>query len=111
MMTVNGVMPETLSIDFEYFSLGNIMHTLHKVLAHAPNIISDFNNRRGLEQLSEERLEASDKLIRRYRERLSRKFSFQENIKDVFTRVSCQSEPVLLKNRKTLANKNKWCIT
>ena len=76
-------MPETLSIDFEYFSLGNITPTSHKVLAHAPNIISGFNNGLGLEQLSEEGLEASNKLIRRYRERLSRKFSFQDNINDI----------------------------
>ena len=70
------------------------------MLAHAPNIISGFNNGLGLEQLSEEGLEESNKLIRRYRERLSRKFSFQDNIKDVFTRMLCQSDPVLSQNRK-----------
>ena len=61
----------------------NITPTLHKVLAHAPNIISGFNNGLVLEQLSEEGLEVSNKLIRIYRQRLSRKFSFQANIKVV----------------------------
>ena len=49
--------------------------------------------------LSEEGLESSNKLIRRYRERLSRKFNFNDNIKDVFTRMICQSDPVFLLNR------------
>ena len=82
------------------FPWANITPTLHKVLAHAPDIISSFNNGLELEQLSEEGLEASNKLIRRYRERLSRKFSFEDNIKDVFTRMLCQSDPLLLLNRR-----------
>ena len=77
----------------------NISPTLHKVLAHASDIISTLNNGFGLEILSEEGLESSNKLIRRYRERLSRKFNFNDNIKDVFTRMICQSDPVLLLNR------------
>ena len=79
------------------FTRVNITPNLHKVLAHAPNIISGFDNGLGLEQLSEE-LGASNKLIRRYRERLSRKFSFQDNIN--FTRILFQSDSVLLQNRK-----------
>ena len=82
------------------FPWANITPTLHKVLAHAPDIISSFNNGLGLEQLSEEGLEASNKLIRRYRERLSRKFSFEDNMKDVFTRLLCVSDPLLLLNRR-----------
>ena len=82
------------------FPWANITPTLHKVLAHAPDIISTFNNGLGLEQLSEEGLEASNKLIRRYRERLSRKFSFEDSIKYVFTRMLCQSDPVLILNRR-----------
>ena len=70
------------------------------MLVHAPDIISSSNNGLGLEQLSEEGLEASNKLIRRYRERLSRKFSFEDNMKDVFTRLLCGSDPLLLLNRR-----------
>lgn len=77
--------------------------TLLKLLSHAHDIISSFNNGLGLELLSEG-LEASNKLIRRYRERLPRKFSFEDNVKDVFIRLLCQSDPVLLLNRKQRKN-------
>ena len=42
------------------FSWANITPMLHKVLAHAPDIISSSNNGLGLEQLSKEGLEASN---------------------------------------------------
>ncbi|KAI6647514.1 hypothetical protein LOD99_8779 [Oopsacas minuta] len=77
---------------------------MHKLLAHAASIISDYNDGYGLEQLSEEGLESSNKLLRRFRERLSRKFSFEENLKDVFSRIICQSDPILLLNRKMRKN-------
>ncbi|KAI6656124.1 hypothetical protein LOD99_1457 [Oopsacas minuta] len=73
---------------------------MYKLLAHAASIISDYNDGYGLEQLSEEGLESSNKLLRRFRERLSRKFSFEENLKDVFSRIICQSDPILLLNKK-----------
>ena len=55
------------------FPWDNICPTLHKLLAHAPGIISTFNKGQGLvEHLSEKGFEASDKFIRRYRDRLAR---------------------------------------
>ncbi|KAI6659635.1 hypothetical protein LOD99_14558 [Oopsacas minuta] len=82
------------------FPWANVSPTLHKLLAHAPEIISMFNDGHGLENLSEEGLEASNKYIRRYRDRLARKFSFEENLKDVFVRLISHSDPMLLMNRK-----------
>ncbi|KAI6661263.1 hypothetical protein LOD99_10084 [Oopsacas minuta] len=82
------------------FPWANVSPTLHKLLAHAPEIISTFNDGHGLENLSEEGLEASNKYIRRYRDRLARKFSFEENLKDVFVRLISHSDPMLLMNRK-----------
>ncbi|KAI6648338.1 hypothetical protein LOD99_12147 [Oopsacas minuta] len=82
------------------FPWANVSPTLHKLLAHAPEIISTFNDGHGLEKLSEEGLEASNKYIRRYRDRLARKFSFEENLKDVFVRLISHSDPMLLMNRK-----------
>ena len=35
------------------------------------------------------------KLVNRYRERLSRKFSFEDNIRDVFIKLMSQSDPIL----------------
>ena len=75
--------------------MGTRTPTLHKLLAHALQIISDHNGGYGLEDLSEEGLEACNKLVRRYRERLSRKFRFEDNIRDVFIRLISQSDPIL----------------
>ncbi|KAI6653775.1 hypothetical protein LOD99_3279 [Oopsacas minuta] len=82
------------------FPWANVSPTLHKLLTHAPEIISTFNDGHGQENLSEEGLEASNKYIRRYRDRLARKFSFEENLKDVFVRLISHSDPMLLMNRK-----------
>ena len=66
----------------------HIKPTIHKLLAHAPQIISDHNDG----------FDACNKLIRRYRERLTRKFSFEDNIRDIFVRLISQ------KKRKTATN-------
>ena len=83
----------------------HITPTLKKLLANAPQIISDHNDGFGLEALSEEGLEACNKLIRRYREWLSRKFSFEDNITDVFVRLISQSDPIL-KTYRCVVNKD-----
>ena len=54
-----------------------------------------------MKSFSEEGIEASNKLIRKFRERLSRKFSFKDEFRDVFTRLLAQSDPVLVGFRKT----------
>ena len=61
------------------FPWAHVTRTLHKFLAHAPQIISDYDEGFGLEDLSEEGIEACKKLIQRYREKLSRKFSFEDS--------------------------------
>ena len=85
---------------FREFPWANIFPTLHKLLAHALEIILTLNEGLGLEHLSEEGLKASNKYIRRYRDRLARKFSFEENLKDIFVRMISHSDPILLTNRK-----------
>ena len=70
-------------------------HVTHQLLAHATQIISDHNGGYGLEDLSEEGLEACNKLMRRYRESLSWKFSFEENVRYVFIRLISQSDPII----------------
>ena len=79
----------------------NISPTLHKLLAHAAQLINDFNEGYGLEAFSEEGIEASNKLIRRFRGRLSRRFCFEDELRDIFTRLLDQSDPVLVGLRKT----------
>ena len=95
---------ETYQCILTNFSLVHITPTLHKLLAHAPQIISDYNEGFGLGDLSEEGIEACNKLIRRNRERLSRNFSFEDNIKDVFVRLISQSDPILKSYRVVRKN-------
>ena len=71
----------------ERFPWAYISPTLHKLLVHAPGIISQFNDGQGLETLSEEGIEACNKQICRHRERLSRKFAFEDGVQDIFIRL------------------------
>ena len=94
------VCKETYESVIQHFPWANITPTVHKVLAHSPQVINEYNDGFEQESLPEEVLEASNKLIRRYRERLSRKFSFEDGVSDVFIRLLSQSDPVLCKYRK-----------
>ena len=78
------------------------MSTLHKLLAHSEELIRDTNSGYGLKSFSEEGTESCNELIRKYRENLSRKSSFEGNIIDVFVRLVSQSDPVLIGYRKNL---------
>ena len=73
-------------------------------LAHAPDIISRFNNGLELEQLSEEGLKVSSKLFRRYREILSHKYSLEDYIKDVLHDccVRMTHSSYLIKDKKSI---------
>lgn len=68
--------------------------TVHKVLAHSPELIIN-NGNYGLLRLSEEGLEAVNKLLRRIRECLSRKTSQEANVTDCLHRLWSQSDPVV----------------
>ena len=63
----------------EYFPWVNITPTLHKLLAHSEEILREINNGCGLKSFSEEGSEACNKLLRKYRENLARKTSFEDN--------------------------------
>ncbi|KAI6658404.1 hypothetical protein LOD99_15206 [Oopsacas minuta] len=101
---LDNVCRETYESILTNFSWAHVTSTLHKLLAHAPQIIADHNDGFGLEDLSEEGLESCNKLVRRYRERLSRKFSFEDNVKDVFVRLISQSDPILASFRNITTN-------
>ena len=60
-----------------------------------------------MKQYSEEALEARNKLIRNYRENLSRNCSFNSNIRDILVRLKSESDPILLNFRKV--PKCKFC--
>ena len=63
------------------FSWASITPYLHSLIAHCTELIRDCIDNRGFKSFSEEGLEVCNKLIRRYREHLSRKNSFSTNIK------------------------------
>ena len=94
---------ETYELIVLTFPWANITPTLHKLLAHCTELIRNCNDGHGLKEYSEESLEACNKLIRKYRDNLTRKFSFALNIKDIFIRLLSQSDPILLSFRRNLA--------
>ena len=65
----------------------------------------DILEGRGLKCFSEESLEECHKHIRRYREPLARKFSFEANIRDVFIRLTYQSDYYSFSQRKRIGSK------
>ena len=73
----------------------SITPTLHRVLTHSEEILNEFNFRRGLKSFSEEGSEACNKLLRKYRENLARKSSFENNAVDILVRLASESDPVL----------------
>ena len=95
---------ECIVIEFPWV---NITPSLHKLLAHSPELIQSCNDGYGMKQFSEEALEACNKLIRKYRDNLSRKCSFNANITDIFVRLMSESDPVLLTFRRV--PKCKFC--
>ena len=58
-----------------------------------------------MKSFSEEGLEACHNYIRRYREQLARKTSFEDNIKDVFIQLLAQSDVFSLSQRKLIGTK------
>ena len=93
------VCKETYEIIIEHFPWANISPTVHKVIAHTPQVINEYNDGFGLENLSF-CIEASNRLIRLYRERFSRKFCFEDEFSDIFIRLLSQSDPILGSFRK-----------
>ena len=87
------------------FPWASITPTLHKVLAHSPQIIEEYNEGRGMKSFSKEGLEACHKYIRHFREQLARKTSFEANIQDIFTRLIAQSDYFSVTQRKIIGSK------
>ena len=90
---------ETYEIILEKFPFANISPTLHKILAHSSDLIEIYNHGRGLKDFSEEGLESCNKYISRFRIRLARKTTFEDNFRDIFARLIGQSRPFYTKFR------------
>ena len=93
---------DTYLLVLDSFPWASITPTLHKLLAHSEQLIRETNSGYGLKSFSEEGIEACNKLVRKYRENLSRKNSFESNIIDIFVRLASQSDSVLVGYRRNL---------
>ena len=91
---------ETYQFILKEFPWVSITPSFHKLLAHSVELFAVQCNGCGLKLFSEESIESLNKYVRRYRERLSRKFNFQDNIKDIFLRLVSQSDSILSSYRK-----------
>ena len=89
----------------ESFPWASITPTLQKILAHSAQLIDEYNCGRGMKYFSEDGLEDCHKYVRRHREQLARKTSFEDNIKDVYIRLLAQSEVFSFPKEKSLAQK------
>ena len=70
-------------------------------------MMTRYNFGYGLQELSEECLEACNKYVRIYRENLARKTSFSDNFRDILVRLLCFSDPVLAVHRQKSLRKAK----
>ena len=73
----------------------SVSETAHMVLGHSFQLI-ELNDGYGLGQMSEQGLEAINKLVRRFSERFARHRSLDANIIDVINRLQVLSNPYLL---------------
>ena len=67
----------------------------HKVVTHGAAILRAINFPPGF--MSEEPAEANNKVIRKIRETLTRKFNREVTMQDLFWRLLCNSDPLVLK--------------
>ena len=92
----------TYLLILEPFPWTNITPRLHKSLAQSEELLREDNSGYGFKCFSEEGSEACNTLITKYREHLARNTSFEDNIIDIFVKLACESDPVLLGIRSKL---------
>ena len=75
--------------------------SVHKILAHAPELI-EKNMSMGLGNLSEEGLEACNKIIRRFRTYWTSQVNDDTNLKDLLRKMWLISDPLFYSYRRTI---------
>ena len=84
-----------------HFKWVDLTPTVHKVLAHASELIVN-NNCRGIGHLSEEGLEACHKIIRRFRASWTLQTSDDANLKDLVKKMWLISDPLFYSYRRVI---------
>ena len=87
-------MHEHLYFNSRLVSLGKHYTDIASGISSLRRNFKDLNFGHGLKCFSEEGSEACNKLIRKYRENLARKCSFEDNVVDIFVRLASESDPV-----------------
>ncbi|KAI6659736.1 hypothetical protein LOD99_10705 [Oopsacas minuta] len=93
---------DTYLVILDSFPWASMTPTLHKLLAHSEELIRESNSSCGLKAFLAEGKESCTKSVRKYRENLARKVSFETNIMDIFVRLTSQSYPTLVNYRTIL---------
>ena len=98
----------------------SITPALHKVLAHSWELI-ELNDGFGLGALDESGLEGCNKILRKVRNRISRKTSQEANLSDTLIRMWVGSDPIIniermkaqsyCKNCKSLGHSTRYCTS
>ena len=96
------VCKDTYLLILDSFPWASITQSLHKLLAQSEQLIRESNSGFGLKEFSEEGTEACNKFVRKYRETLALKDSFEINIMDIFVRLASQSDHVSVSYRRCL---------
>ena len=92
---------KTYMIILTHLKWADLTPTLHKVLAHAPELIAN-NVCRGLGHLSEEGLEACHKIMRRFRAAWTLQLNDDANIKDLLRKMWLVSDPLFYSFRRVI---------
>ena len=90
---------DTYIIILTEFKWADLTPSVHKVLAHSTELVSN-NMCRGLGHLSEEGLEACHKIIRRFRANWTLQSNDLANLKDLVKKLWLSSDPVFYSYRR-----------
>ena len=84
-----------------YFKWADLTPTVHKVLGHATEVMTN-NMSMGVGHLSEEGLEACHKIIRRFRANWTLQSSDEANLKDLIKKLWLSSDPLFYSYRRVI---------
>ena len=101
---VRGLAQDVYLAIVEHFSWAVVSPSVHRILAHSWEVM-ELNNGFGLGDLSEEGLEALNKMIRSRREHGARKDSTENNFRDCYNHLWDRSRPTIVAMEREIKHK------
>ena len=101
---VRGLAQDVYLAIVEHFSWAVVSPSVHRILAHSWEVM-ELNNGFGLGDLSEEGLEALNKMIRSRREHGARKDSTENNFRDCYNHLWDRSRPTIVAMEREIKQK------